>query len=246
VITVGVDLAAEAATTAMATVEWTTGSAEVSDMAVGVKDEEIVWAVASADKLGIDCPLGWPDMFVDFINEHHAGHVIRPTQVAGKAWRQRLAYRATDHAVRSTTGLIPLSVAADRIGLTAMRAAGLLADLAAAGRPVDRSGSGVVVEVYPAASLKCWKLPHRGYKGSKNREVRRGLVEQLAASAPWLRLGRSAELCVESDDALDAVIAALTARAALLGHVADALSLRGQAEREGWIALPTGQLDALL
>jgi hypothetical protein len=30
---------------------------------------------------------------------------------------------------------------------------GLLARLAAAGQPVDRSGTGVVVEVYPAAAL---------------------------------------------------------------------------------------------
>jgi Protein of unknown function (DUF429) len=58
----------------------------------------------------------------------------------------------------------PLSVAADRIGHTAMRCAGLLIQLASQERPVDRRGTGVVVKVYPAASLKQWRLPYRGYK----------------------------------------------------------------------------------
>jgi hypothetical protein len=49
---------------------------------------------------------------------------------------------------------VPLSVATNRIGLAATRCAGLLARLAADGRPVDRAGTGVVVEVYPAAALK--------------------------------------------------------------------------------------------
>jgi hypothetical protein len=56
----------------------------------------------------------------------------------------------TDEAVRAETGLIPLSVAADRIGHAAMRCAGLLAQLARRGQSVDRCGRGVVVEVYPA------------------------------------------------------------------------------------------------
>jgi hypothetical protein len=86
--------------------------------------------------------------------------------------RRRLAYRATDRAVREATGLQPLSVAADRIGLTAMRAAGLLAGLATAGQPVDRTGSGIVLEVYPAASLYSWGLSHREYNGKERQSAR--------------------------------------------------------------------------
>ena len=44
-----------------------------------------------------------------------------------------------------------------------MRCAGLLSKLASRGQPVDRAGTGAVAEVYPAASLKCWSLPYRGY-----------------------------------------------------------------------------------
>jgi hypothetical protein len=66
--------------------------------------------------------------------------------------------------VREQAGLVPLSVSADRIAHVALRCAVLLAELDASGRPVDRSGSGHVVEVYPAASLRRWGLDHPGYK----------------------------------------------------------------------------------
>jgi predicted nuclease with RNAse H fold len=197
--------------------------------------------------VGVDCPLGWPDEFVSFLVEHHDGHVVAPQDVAGKAWRRRLAYRATDRAVQAACGVTPLSVAADRIGLTAMRAAGLLARLADQGRPVDRAGGGVVVEVYPAASLKIWGLPYRSYKGKDGRAGRDALMKALTSAAPWLDLGGHADLCRASDDALDSVIAAMTARATALGltsrpHPRDA----DRARREGWIALPTRGLDLLV
>lgn len=246
-ITVGVDLAAEPAGTGLAVVEWAGGEAVVRSVSLRVDDAAIVEVSEGADRVGIDCPLGWPDDFLEFLQAHHAGHVVAPQDVAGKDWRRRLAYRATDRAVKAETGITPLSVAADRIGLTAMRAAGLLARLAAGGRPVDRAGGGVVVEVYPAASLHCWGLPFKGYKRAANRGQREALITALLGAAPWLQLGPHAPLCAESDDALDAVIAAMTARAAALSKVTQPRddSGRAQAEREGWIALPTTGLDGL-
>lgn len=247
-ITVGVDLAAEPAGTALATIEWTVASAIVRSLARDVDDVDIVDATAAATRVGIDCPLGWPDEFLEFLQQHHTGNVVAPEDVAGKDWRRRLAYRATDRAVRRETGVNPLSVAADRIGLTAMRAASLLSRLAAQKRPVDRAGSGVVVEVYPAASLQRWGLPHKGYKRKEHRDQREILIASLQNAAPWLHLGPHARTCVESDDALDAVIAALTARAAALSRVTTPESgdELHQAKREGWIALPTTRLDVLL
>ena len=199
-----------------------------------------------ADKAGIDCPLGWPEKFVEFISAHHAGEVIVPAEVAGREWRRTLAYRVTDKAVRDTTGLVPLSVAADRIAHTAMRCAGLLAQLARKGQPVDRGGTGVVVEVYPAASLKQWGLPHRGYKGRGNTKPLAQVVDALLAAASWLTLGPHEDECRRSDDALDAVIAALTARAAMKGLVIAPSTTQAVASRtEGWIALPSCPLSAL-
>jgi hypothetical protein len=57
-------------------------------------------------------------------------------------------------------------------------------------------------------------LPHRGYKGKSNIKCLAQVVDALLAAAPWLKLDPFEDLCRRSDDALDAVIAALTARAA--------------------------------
>ena len=109
-----------------------------------------------------------------------------PEGVEPKQWRRRLAWRHTDEVTRQLTGLVPLSVSADRIGHTAMRCAALQTRLAAEGRGVDRSGAGAVVEVYPAASLKVWGLPWRGDKSTKNQAVLDTVVDRLLEAAPWL------------------------------------------------------------
>jgi len=247
VLTVGVDLAAEAANTAVARIRWTESSADVQTVGVGADDPVLVDEITASDKAGIDCPLGWPRRFVEFVAEHQAGAFVAPADVAGKDWRRQLALRETDLAVRAATGLIPLSVAADRIGLAAMRCAGLMARLAAAGQPVDRSGAGVVVEVYPAAALRHWGLTYRSYKGTANTTVRQQLVDALTAAAPWLKLGHHELTCRRSDHALDAVIAALNARAAAHGLTTTPGPEQLYAARtEGWIALPTGNLADLI
>jgi predicted nuclease with RNAse H fold len=244
--TVGVDLAAEAVRTAVARVEWPAGKAVVTGLELKADDARIVETILGADKAGVDCPLGWPDRFVDFISAHRAGHVTVP-EGRGRAWRRDLTLRVTDQVVYAETGLTPLSVSADLIGHTAMRCAALLAVLAARGRPVDRSGSGVVVEVYPAASLKRWGLPHRSYKRAAGLTALGTLVDALKAAAPWLDLGVHEALCRASADAADAVIAALAARAAALGLATSPdHDQRGPARTEGWIAVPTASLDELV
>ena len=243
---VGVDLAAEPAGTAVATLDWSGAGAVVTDLVLPADDPAVLAAVLAADKAGIDCPLGWPAPFVAFVTAHEQGHVPVPADLAGRDWRRVLALRGTDLAVHAATGLYPLSVAADRIGHTAMRCAGLLSALAAHGRPVDRTGAGVVVEVYPASSLRRWGLPHRGYKGTANAATRADLLARLRAAAPWLDLGRYAEVCARVDHALDAVLAALTARAVWLGAATAPDPVQAPAAgTEGWIALPTGALAEL-
>jgi predicted nuclease with RNAse H fold len=240
--TVGVDLAAEPTTTAVAVIEWEANRAQVTELEVPADDDAVISHSEGAEKVGIDCPLGWPDTFVDFLCDHRDGPAAT---VAGPEWRRSLAYRRTDEHVRSTMGLIPLSVATDRIGLTAMRAARLQALLAERGHSVDRAGTGLIVEVYPAAGLRKWELAHRGYKGAKNVTTLDGLVESLRTSARWLDLGEFEPLCRRSDHALDAVIAALLARAAALGLTTPPDDL-ATARTEGWIALPTCPLEGLI
>jgi predicted nuclease with RNAse H fold len=233
VITVGVDLAAEPKTTAVAVVDWSRG-ARVTALACPADDNVIVALAAGATKIGIDCALGWPEPFVEFVLAHRAGGALSAADSV--AARRPLAYRATD-VYCQRHGLRPLSVSADRIAHAAFRAVALLPKL---GAGTDRSGAGLVVETYPAGSLRRWGLPARGYKSS---------AELLARNADAIRVAldltfadaASGKLFQTSDHAFDAVIAALTARAALLPGGVDEIpvELIPLARVEGWIALPT-------
>ena len=105
---------------------------------------------------------------------------------------------------------------------------------------------GWAVEAYPAGALKHWGLTSRGYKRSTRRAVLAELVDDLRAAVPWLDLGSHSALMAVNDNAFDAVVTALIARAASLGGTAlpeeDDLPI---AHREGWIHVPTGTLDDL-
>jgi hypothetical protein len=241
-LTVGVDLAAEPRTTAVAWLEWSADRAVLTRLEVGCGDDLILEAVAEADRAGIDCPFGWPDAFVDFVTDHRAAAL--PPRGVDRSHRRDLTLRLTDRIVHARTGLTPLSVSADRIAHPAMRCAGLLAQLAENGHPVDRSGAGKVAEVYPAASLRCWRLDPRGYKRAANVEKLGALVTELRRHTdPWLDLGPFEHLCRHVDDAADALVAALTVRAALTAPDA---SQRTAAASEGWIGLPETPLADLL
>lgn len=244
-ITCGVDLSAEPKRTAIARIEWQPGGAVLTSLQLGAGDDAIHAAVQDSEKTGIDCPFGWPDAFVDFVNSHRDSSVVTPQGMAGKDWRRELAYRITDAEVRQAVGLIPLSVSADRIAHPAMRCASILAGLAMDGVRVERAGSGPVIEVYPAAALKVWGLPHRGYKRDPI-EVS-AIVDALLNAVPWLSLGEFEALCRQSDDAFDAVIASLVARAASRGAVTQPSAVQlPSAQREGWICIPTGTAAELL
>lgn len=237
------DLAAEAARTAVAVLEWDGHSARVNSLRVGAIDADIVEAVMSAEKSGVDCPFGWPRRFVSMVTDHEAGRLLPPVS-SGRGWRRGLALREADDVVHSRTGLTPLSVSADRIAHAAMRWAAIAATLASRGVDVRRDGSGPLAEVYPAAALKLWGLPFRGYKGAENVQARGSLVADLLNAAPWLELGPHGDVCRSSDDALDAVISALVARA-VAQNATEPASNRSTAEAEGWIHLPTTPLETL-
>ena len=243
-LTAGVDLAAEARGTALAILEWSPGKAVVRDLQVDVADEIVVQAAHRVEKLGIDCALGWPKEFIEFVQAQV--DINSPNDFdGGMAWRRRLAYRETDRHVRSTTGRWPLSVSTDRLGLTAMRAAGLLSKLAREGFHVERTGQGAVAEVYPGASLRLWGFDTSGYRASP--ETRQALLAAIQSSMPQLDLGQHAPVMISSCDAFDAVVAAIAARAVAVGRThapeSDQLEL---ARSEGWIHLPAGSLNSLV
>ncbi|MDH6423372.1 DUF429 domain-containing protein [Aurantimicrobium minutum] len=244
-LTAGVDLAAEPKGTALAVVEWSSSRAVVVDLQLGLTDEPIVNLASQVDKLGIDCALGWPEQFVNFMVQQADGNFSQHDFDGGMTWRRSLAYRETDRHVREVTGRWPLSVSTDRLGLTAMRCAGLLSRLSEAGVPLNRVGTERIAEVYPGASLRLWGFHTSGYRTSE--DIRKGLICELKAEVAWFNPGDFEDLMVSSCDAFDAVIAAFAARAVTRGQALtpreDQLS---RARTEGWICLPQGTLNSLI
>ncbi|MGW9630224.1 DUF429 domain-containing protein [Agromyces sp. NPDC055520] len=242
--TAGVDLAADTKKTAVAVIRWEPGRATVEQVELGASDRLIVDVAAEVDMMGIDCAFGWPDDFVEFVSRHAQGARVDLSRDDGIDWRRRLAYRETDREVLRRTGRSPLSVATDRLGLTAMHCAALLDALADRIGPIRRGGSGRVVEVYPAAALRLWELSRPRYK--VDADVRAGLIASLGECAPWLDLESVRAQMIRSDDAFDAVFAALIARAHALGGTYPVpAAVREQADREGWIVLPSGGVEEL-
>lgn len=247
-ITLGLDLAAQDERTAACRVEWSSSRAILRELVVGVSDEVALRMMRAADWSAIDSPFGWPQAFVEAVHAH-ARREGWP-----EAAPRRLRFRATDLAVHEATGVWPLSVSSDRIAVPAWRCARLLDRIAE--RSLDRLGEDRVVEVYPAGALRMWGLASRGYKrrgGAGHRlasdEARRALVEELSMKAGWLQTSeRNRSLLTGNDDAFDALVCALVARAAAL-----ALTTRPEPEQlaaarvEGWIHLPVpGSLERLV
>lgn len=243
-LTAGVDLAAEPKGTALAIIEWEETRATLVDLQLGVVDETIVEAAGVVDKVGIDCALGWPIEFVEFLNNHVN---LKSTSFpdGGMDWRRRASFRESDRNVREVTGKWPLSVSTDRLGLTAMRCAGLQGRILQSGVEIDRSGIGRVVEIYPGASLRIWGFETAGYR--VNEDARAELLTSLENATPWLTLDSYRDLMISSTDAFDAVIASLAARAAALGlYAKPPKELLATAQIEGWIALPNCPINDLL
>ena len=237
--TLGIDLAAQAKQTAVCLLSWGKGQAAIERLALGVDDAAILELIRTEEpaKVAIDAPFGWPAPFVAAVSQHASGgewHAHAP---------QSLRLRATDLHVIAKTRQQPLSVSADKIAVTAFRCAGLLNELTKAGFAIDRAGDGLVVEVYPAAALRQWRMDPRGYKGDKPEpRVRRAelvgdLADQLRA---FLALDEEQRALIgASDHLLDALVCALIARAALICEtLAIPDDVHALAAVEGWIALP--------
>jgi predicted nuclease with RNAse H fold len=244
-ITAGIDLAAEPKGTALALIEWNNNQAKLQGLFLSVDDAEIVKLTKGANKIGIDCAFGWPVEFFEFLTQHMNPNQ-KPKGIDGAMdWRRTLSYRETDREVRKITGRWPLSVSTDRLGLTAMRNAGLLARFQEAGVNVDRSGEGTVCEVYPGATLRLWGFDTAGYRTEDNKRAK--LLEKLKTSASWLDLSSFEDQMLDSTDCFDAVIAALAARAVALGaYSKPSPDQLDKAKVEGWICLPSGDISTLI
>ncbi len=100
------------------------------------------------------------------------------------------------------------------------------------------------IEVMPGATLRALGLPYKGYKKGRNAlELRKRILDGLVESTrvPVAGLRELSETCMFSDDALDAVVAALTG--ALWVAAPDAFRLPSDEEWsgasiEGWMCVP--------
>jgi Protein of unknown function (DUF429) len=245
-ITAGVDLASQDNNTSSCLIHWDGGGARVEDITQKVGDDQIRRLISHSTKVGIDAPFGWPIAFAEAVFGHSTSGGWPATYQHKNNENKAYRFRQTDLWVKKYAASTPLSVSTDRIAYPAMRIAALLAQLP---EPVARDGSGVAVEAYPAAALLRWNLPHRKYKGSKYPQERAALIALFVdQTKSWLEISpANLALCLKSDDAFDALIAALIARAAAVGLVDPIpLECRDAALREGWIAIPTiGSLDRL-
>ena len=224
--TVGIDLAAAAANTAVAVVDW--AALVVEPAVVGVSDDALVDAALAGDRVGIDCPIGWPVEFVRAVSAYERREPWPGRDEPDRAaYTRRLRFRRTDLVVQERTGRWPLSVSTDRLGVTATRCAWLL-DRAETllGERVDRRGTGRFAEVYPALSRRVWGL-------STARDV-----EELRARLPALSFVDAAGYSA-NEHAFDALVASLVARAVALDltHEPEPADLE-LAAVEGWIRLP--------
>jgi len=243
-VTLGIDLAAEPRNTGGCEIEWRDGGAAVRWVSTDLRDEDVLERAREADMVGIDAPFGWPTSFVDAVTAHHSGRAW-PIDSWSSDNRRKLRLRVTDERVHAVTGITPLSVSSDAIAIPATRCALLLHRLGVR----DRAADARVREVYPAAALFQWELRHRGYKGQQNSRVLGTLLARLRKRAPWLVIAaQAARFCATCDDAFDALVASLVARAASEGlTMAPGADEVAAARAEGWIALPDrGSLEKLV
>jgi predicted nuclease with RNAse H fold len=247
--TLGIDLAAQPANTAVCSIEWGPARPIVSDLRSGLNDDALLDAIARADKVAIDAPFGWPDEFVAAVSAHSNRAGWPGSGEDQDLYRFRLSFRATDRHLIEQGARRPLSVSTDLIGVVAMRCAFLLDRLAAVGEPVDRAGSGKVFEAYPAPALSSWGLSAIGYKSRVGAARLPQLLSQLEEGLGGLELRVQHRELAESDhNCFDAVVCSLIARAAALGLTQPPQpgDEADRATREGWIHVPTNPLPHLL
>jgi hypothetical protein len=244
-ITLGVDLASQPRNTAACLIDWSSAPARPTLLgdADALDDRRLVALISRADvaRVGIDAPFGFPVGFLDALVAYDRDGSW-PADDSPQATRD-LRFRATDLYVQGRTGKWPLSPVAERIGIVAMRCARLLAQTPG---PIDRTGAGRYVEVYPAAAIALWlgdgvrRVSYKG-TGADRESVRDAILTRLQEqlSGQLLLSADALTACRRSDHNLDALICAMLARAAECGSLELAPGeLADQAQREGWICFP--------
>jgi predicted nuclease with RNAse H fold len=247
--TLGIDLAAQPSNTSVCAIDWGAGRPVVAEVRSGVDDPALLDLISDAEKVGIDAPFGWPDEFVEAVTAHRDDRDWPGADQDQDVYRFHLSFRETDRRLIESGARRPLSVSTDLIGVVAMRCAYLLDQLSSRGEPVDRAGSGKVIEAYPAPALISWGLSATGYKSKVGAARLPMLLDRLEEQLRGIEMTPQERRLASSDhNCFDALVASLVARAAALGltHHPDPGEQADRAAREGWIHVPTNPLPHLL
>lgn len=247
-ITLGVDLAVQCRSTGLCRLEWAGGRATASFPGPRT-DDELVELVADPEAVvGIDVPLGWPRGFADAVGRYMAGPDGRWTDDPGSFAAAYHRLRETDRQVsargrRAGLRITPMSVAADRLGAPAMKAAWMLSALARRDDAftVDRSGvTGRIIEVYPAAAIRVWDLRFDRYRNRSTTATRDALAQCRREVLDRAGFGIEGLDAMRTEHQLDALVCALVARAARCDLTWPPAPEQVEvAAVEGWIHVPT-------
>jgi len=274
--TFGIDLATHDGTCGLCLIDWGSDRARVMNVEVGRFTNDVLvdktrHVLDEGGWAGIDAPFGFPARFSQAVQLWDSAGAVLDDEGEAPLWLHpagRKRWNATtrrltdgyvawrqyeDHQAGARHTNWPLSAVVERITPTVLRCARLLWELSE-GHIIDRIGyDSRIIETYPAAALRLWKFSTDGYKDKKQDASRVAIVEKLESEVPWLDLGVHRAEFVAHDDALDALICAMTARlAGLPGRATDPVTAgvdldMNRVRREGWIHLPLeAQMDTLL
>ena len=234
---IGVDCATKMNKVGLALGREVGGDAWIEEVALGSRVAPVAetiagWASRSdCTLLAFDAPLGWPVDLGGALVAHTAGEPIDgPGMTCSGA---RPTGSSTAESQR------PLEVGANWIARTAHAALELLgdvrketkADIPLAWDP-DISTGIQAIEVYPAATLKAYRVQAQRYKDKDKQAARR---ELLAFLGEQVRLPEDTKLMEDNADALDAGLCVLAAVDFLQGNAMKPGVHMPKAQKEGWI-----------
>lgn len=268
--TIGADVAS--ASTGMCVIDWdrlAVVALRAGRITPSAAADRIRSEVDAGGWAAVDAPFGFPAAFGEAVTAMHAGLPVPAPRPAhpllgggGPAWRRitdAVVQQQLTAALRSHNRQMsgeshwPLSSVTDQITGTAYTWA-VQRHRIAGPSAADLVGYGTrIVEVYPAASLLLWGAPRAARQPSRlipyktDSAATRLMAEWVAGQVPWLSVGPSdMALLARSDDAIDALIAALTAKLAAdpsrptcpCRTVGVDRAARELIAVEGWIHLP--------
>lgn len=234
-LTWGLDVSTNKSKTAAVALDWSReGRARVVDVIRPLSAWELAPLIAGqrGSSWAVDVPFGWPDLFVRLMLDRH-DHPLPASAMPADAdwdrWRTRqVAQRQTDRFVTEHPAIRtrPLPASFQLLGATAAMWVLVEAQLVSYDVSIDRSGiTGTICETYPAAALAAWGL------GRSKRTW-----EELRMAFDFLETDPELVPQLENDDACDAVVCALIARAREQGlTLAPPAEHLSAARREGWI-----------